>query len=202
MSFGSFLGSILFACLLFTPLSLAAQKLFYDFDVKDFEGETFHLSSLKGTVSLVVNVASQCGYTDGHYKALTKLQQSLGGKGKFQVLAFPCNQFGQQEPGSIEEIMQFAQENYNINFKIFDKIDVTGPDADPAFDNLIEQSGKAPNWNFWKYLVNGEGLVLHAWGPKYSVDAIFDDVMRAVGQAGGSVESTLGEKGFGAGEEL
>jgi len=156
---------------------------FYSFTVKDLDGKDFNLEKYRGTVSLVVNVASECGYTDSHYKALVKLQSELSPTGKFQVLAFPCNQFGKQEPHGNKEILKFAQKHYAVNFPIFSKIDVIGDNANYAFATLVGQSGKAPTWNFWKYLVNTEGDVIGAWGPQQTVDSIADIVRQEVAVA-------------------
>lgn len=88
-------------------------------------------------MSLVVNVASECGYTDGHYKELVKLHDTLGPTGKFQVLAFPCNQFGAQEPKSNKEICSFAKDRFKVTFPMFSKIDVIGDNVEPAFQELV-----------------------------------------------------------------
>lgn len=85
----------------------------------------------------MVNVASECGYTDGHYKELVKLHETLSPSGKFQVLAFPCNQFGAQEPAPNNEISSFAKTRYKVSFPLFAKIDVTGDHVEPAFQELV-----------------------------------------------------------------
>lgn len=90
-------------------------------------------------VSLVVNVASLCGYTDSSYKGLKRLQDILGYSKKFNVLAFPCNQFGEQEPHEDEVILNFAKTNYDVEFPIFSKVDVIGENAHPAIKNLISK---------------------------------------------------------------
>lgn len=130
----------------------------------------------KAKVVLVVNVASECGYTDGHYKALVRLQDKLGSTEKFTVLAFPCNQFGNQEPGSYNEILSFAKKNYNVNFPIFSKVDVVGDNAPDVWSYLTENT-KQPTWNFWKYLVDENGHVVEAWGPWISVEDITQDII-------------------------
>nr|XP_023405358.1 glutathione peroxidase 7 [Loxodonta africana] len=122
-------------------------------------------------VSLVVNVASECGFTDQHYRALQQLQRDLGPH-HFNVLAFPCNQFGQQEPDSNKEIESFARRTYSVSFPMFSKVAVTGTGAHPAFKYLTETSGKEPTWNFWKYLVAPDGKVAGAWDPTVSVEEI------------------------------
>lgn len=109
-------------------------------------------------VSLVVNVASQCGYTNVNYRALVQLQHKFGLLG-FTVLAFPCNQFGNQEPGPIGEIIRFA-EDYGAKFPIFSKVDVIGESASPVYQYLTGSSGNVPKWNFCKYLVDKNGHVI------------------------------------------
>ncbi|XP_061681655.1 glutathione peroxidase 7 isoform X2 [Syngnathoides biaculeatus] len=122
-------------------------------------------------VSLAVNVASECGFTEEHYKALQKLQRDFGPY-HFNVLAFPCNQFGQQEPGSDKEIDSFVRRVYRASFPLFSKIAVVGTGANNVYKYLIESSGKEPDWNFWKYLIDVNGKVVDAWGPKVSIEEI------------------------------
>uniref|UniRef100_A0A2K6SM20 Glutathione peroxidase n=1 Tax=Saimiri boliviensis boliviensis TaxID=39432 RepID=A0A2K6SM20_SAIBB len=128
--------------------------------------ETTHIS-----VSLVVNVASECGFTDQHYRALQQLQRDLGPH-HFNVLAFPCNQFGHQEPDGNKEIESFARRTYSVSFPMFTKIAVTSTGAYPAFKYLAQTSGKEPTWNLWKYLVAPDGKVVGAWDPTVSVEEI------------------------------
>ncbi|XP_074643191.1 glutathione peroxidase 7-like [Tubulanus polymorphus] len=138
----------------------------YSFEVSDIDGNFISLDRFRGKVLLMVNVASECGFTDGHYKALVDLQRTLGKTGSFSVLGFPCNQFGAQEPGTNEQIKKFAQINYKVNFPMFAKINVVdGITVAPLWKYLAEKSGSAPQWNFWKYLVSSDGEVLQAWGP-------------------------------------
>lgn len=155
------------------------SKNFYSFTVEDIRGNTVDLGVYAGKVSLVVNVASECGYTDGHYRALVQLQQTLG-RVKFTILAFPCNQFGQQEPGENWQIQSFADRIYKVNFPMFAKIDVLGANVPECWKFLIETSGKEPNWNFWKYLVNENGVVLNAWGPQTSLTEIYKHIREAI----------------------
>ncbi|CAG2245081.1 bsaA [Mytilus edulis] len=147
------------------------------------EGKGVDLGQYKGKITLVVNVASECGYTDNHYKALSKIHNHLVTTGRFSVLAFPCNQFGKQEPGTNAEIQKFAKDRYRAKFPVFGKVNVIESDVSPAWQYLIDETGEAPSWNFFKYLVNENGDVLHAWGAWTSVDEIYSVVQQAVTNA-------------------
>lgn len=134
----------------------------YDFTVKDSFGDEVSLSEYKGKVLLIVNTASKCGFTP-QYGGLQRLYEKLGNQ-EFEILGFPCNQFGDQEPGGNEEIRNFCSINYGVTFRIFDKIDVNGKDADPLFKYLKDQTsgllGDSIKWNFTKFLVDAEGNVI------------------------------------------
>ena len=121
-------------------------------------------------VSLVVNVASQCGYTDLNYRELVKLQEEFSGEG-FTILAFPCNQFGAQEPGSMAEITEFAR-SYGINFPLFSKVDVSGKDASRVYSFLHQSTRTLPQWNFSKYVVDRSGSVRQFFSEKGDFPAI------------------------------
>ncbi|KAL0481834.1 glutathione peroxidase [Acrasis kona] len=138
------------------------------FQVKAADGGNVSLSNYLGKVILVVNVASKCGFTP-QYKDLSNLYSKYHDKG-LEILAFPCNQFGKQEPGTNDEICKFAQTTYNTEFPIFAKVNVNGDDADPLFDFLKkEQPGlfgsKLIKWNFTKFLVNRQGRCVKRFGP-------------------------------------
>ncbi|XP_053549976.1 glutathione peroxidase 7 [Bombina bombina] len=170
-------------CLLLT-LFLAAPSLqkerdFYSNRVVNIRGKLVSLEKYRGSVTLAVNVASECGYTDAHYKALQQLQRDLGPY-HFNVLAFPCNQFGQQEPGSDREIESFVRKRYNVSFPMFSKIAVSGTGVNSAFKYLIESSGNEPDWNFWKYLVDPDGKVVNSWGPAVSVEEVKPHIVELV----------------------
>jgi glutathione peroxidase len=139
-----------------TPLP---QDSFYRVTTKTLEGEPADLGAYAGRVALVVNVASQCGYTP-QYAGLEKLYGELKGRG-FVVLGFPSNDFGGQEPGSAAEIRQFCSVNYDVTFPLFEKV-VTkaGGGQSPVYANLQKQSGELPGWNFAKYLVAKDGKVV------------------------------------------
>ncbi|KAM6456431.1 glutathione peroxidase 7 [Liasis olivaceus] len=167
--------------LLFVAFSASEQKedSFYSFKVVNIRGKLVSLDKYRGSVSLVVNVASECGYTDSHYRALQKLQRELGSY-HFNVLAFPCNQFGQQEPNSNNEIESFVRQTYSVSFPMFSKIAVKGIGANPAFKYLIESTGEEPTWNFWKYLVDPNGKVVNAWDSTVTVEEIKPHVTELV----------------------
>ena len=118
-------------------------------------------------VLMIVNVASECGFTDQHYKELVQLQSSFMTDG-FLILAFPCNQFGKQEPKRNSAIAHFAREKYNTNFPMFSKIKVSGDAAHPLYKFLTKQAGSEPQWNFYKYLVDRGGIVKKVWPPQVS----------------------------------
>ncbi|KAG7323470.1 hypothetical protein KOW79_013172 [Hemibagrus wyckioides] len=156
------------ALLLLSYLLEAKQKDFYTFKVVNSRGRLVSLEKYRGSVSLVVNVASECGFTEEHYTDLQQLQRDFGPY-HFNVLAFPCNQFGQQEPGSDKEIDSYVRRVYGISFPLFSKIAVVGTGANNAFKYLAAVTGKEPDWNFWKYLIDVDGKVVDAWGPQVSV---------------------------------
>ncbi|XP_015210936.1 glutathione peroxidase 7 [Lepisosteus oculatus] len=174
---------ILFTLLLVVSSFLEAkQKDFYTFKVVNIRGKLVSLEKYRGSVSLVVNVASECGFTDEHYKELQELQRNYGPY-HFNVLAFPCNQFGQQEPGSDKEIESFARRVYSVSFPMFSKIAVVGTGANNIYKYLAESSGKEPDWNFWKYLVDTNGKVVNSWGPSVSIREIrpyISDLVRQI----------------------
>ncbi|KAM9797528.1 glutathione peroxidase 7 [Syngnathus typhle] len=152
-------------------LAASKQNDLYTFKVVNSRGKLVSLEKYRGSVSLVVNVASECGYTEEHYKGLQKLQRDLGPY-HFNVLAFPCNQFGQQEPGSDKEIDSFVRRVYGASFPLFSKIAVVGTGANNVYKYLVESSGKEPDWNFWKYLIDVDGKVVDAWGPQVSIEEL------------------------------
>lgn len=156
---------------------------FYTFQINDSLGQKHSLEVYRGKVTLVVNVASQCGFTDGHYNSLIRLKNVLQ-LSKFEVLAFPCNQFGSQEPDSDQEIQDFVNEVYHVNFPVFAKIDVLGENSSKAWQYLISSSGTAPNWNFWKYLVDENGHVVNAWGPRIPVEDIYHKIREVIDNIG------------------
>jgi len=154
-------------------------KNIYEFTCEDSSGQKIELSSYQGKVLLIVNTASQCGFTP-QYEGLEKLQQTFADE-NFSVLAFPCNQFGGQEPGTNEEITEFCKLNYNNNFPIFSKVDVKGDDAHPLFSFLTrEKKGllgtENIKWNFTKFLVNKEGEPVSRYAPSTTPEKIQSDI--------------------------
>lgn len=133
-------------------------QTFYDFKLRTLDGEEVDFSAFKGKKVLVVNTASECGYTK-QYAGLQELHEQHGSK--VVVLGFPANDFGGQEPGSNEEIAQFCQKNFGVSFPVFEKISVKGKDQHPLYQWLQEQSGESPKWNFSKYLISEEGKVIN-----------------------------------------
>ncbi|MFZ2325235.1 MAG: glutathione peroxidase [Ignavibacteriaceae bacterium] len=129
--------------------------------VKDIDGKQVSLSDYKGKVLLIVNVASYCGYTK-QYSGLEDIYKKYKDKG-FEILAFPCNQFGEQEPGTNEEIKNFCSSKFDVTFKLFDKIDVNGKDKSPLYALLTDNdvTGKGDiKWNFEKFLIDKNGNVV------------------------------------------
>ena len=141
----------------------------YNISVKDIDMNSVDLSAYKGKTLLIVNVASKCGFTP-QYKDLQNLYEKYQDQG-LEVLGFPCNQFGAQEPGTNEEVKSFCDLNYNVSFMMFDKIDVNGSNASPLFKYLKHESPgimgtEAVKWNFTKFLVNSDGKVVKRFAPK------------------------------------
>lgn len=139
-----------------------------DFTVAMPGGKTLDLAEKQGKVLLIVNTASKCGFTP-QYEGLEKLQADLGERG-FEVLAFPCNQFGAQEPGTEDEIAEFCRVNFGTSFPLAAKIDVNGDNADPLYDWLKAEApgvlgSKAIKWNFTKFLIDRDGKVVRRYAP-------------------------------------
>ena len=151
----------------------------YDLNVNDIHGKSVPLDRYKGKVLLIVNTASKCGFTP-QYKGLEALYQKLQGKG-LEVLGFPCNQFGAQEPGSEKEIESFCEINYGVTFPLFAKIDVNGKSAAPLYQHLKEAKpgllgSEAIKWNFTKFLVDRKGNVVERYAPKDEPASLTADI--------------------------
>jgi len=141
----------------------------YDLSVDDIHGKPVKLSRYKGKVLLIVNTASKCGYTP-QYKGLEALHGKLHAKG-LEVLGFPCNQFGAQEPGTEAEIAEFCELNYGVTFPMFAKVDVNGAKTSPLYKHLKEAKpgllgSEAIKWNFTKFLVDRDGKVVERYAPQ------------------------------------
>ena len=141
----------------------------YNRSVKDIDRNSVDLRTYEGKTLLIVNVASKCGFTP-QYKDLQNLYEKYQDQG-LEVLGFPCNQFGAQEPGTNEEVKSFCDLKYNVSFRMFDKIDVNGSNASPLFKYLKHESPgimgtEAVKWNFTKFLVNSDGKVVKRFAPK------------------------------------
>ncbi len=151
----------------------------HDFSATLANGEETSLTQFQGQVLLIVNTASKCGFTP-QYTGLESLQQQYGTRG-FSVLAFPCNQFGAQEPGTETEIQSFCEMNYQTTFPLFSKIEVNGAASHPLFTHLKEQApgvlgSKRIKWNFTKFLVNQQGEVVKRYAPSTKPEAIAADI--------------------------
>ncbi|KAL5550717.1 hypothetical protein UlMin_000896 [Ulmus minor] len=143
----------------------------YDFTVKDDKGNDVDLSTYKGKVLIIINVASKCGLTNSNYTELNQLYEKYKDQG-LEILAFPCNQFGEQEPGSNEEIKEFVCTRFKTEFPIFDKIEVNGDNSAPLYKFLKKAKwgffGDDIQWNFSKFLVDKDGKVVDRYYPTTS----------------------------------
>jgi glutathione peroxidase len=156
----------------------------HDFSAKTIEGQDRPLLAYRGQVLLIVNVASECGFTP-QYAGLEALQKKFAARG-FSVLGFPCNQFGAQEPGSESEIAQFCGANYGVTFPMFSKVEVNGSSAHPLFKHLTsEKAGllgtEAIKWNFTKFLIDREGNVVQRYGSSTKPETLEDPIRRLLG---------------------
>ena len=150
-----------------------------DFTVTTNRGESLDLATKRGKVLLMVNTASKCGFTP-QYDGLEELYQQFKEQ-DFEVLGFPCNQFGAQEPGNADEIASFCKVNFGVTFPLLAKIDVNGPDALPLYDWMkAEQKGlmgsKSIKWNFTKFLIDRAGNVVKRYGPQDKPASIAKDI--------------------------
>ncbi len=154
-----------------------------DFSATSIDGKPVDLSSYDGKVVLVVNTASKCGFTP-QYKGLQELQDTYGDRG-FEVLGFPCDQFGHQEPGDEEEIATFCERNFGVTFPMFAKIDVNGDGAHPLFQWLKKEEGGLLGgkikWNFTKFLIGRDGQVIDRFAPTTKPEKLAGDIEKALG---------------------
>jgi glutathione peroxidase len=172
-----------FVLLLIVTTLIAKDKnmSLYDFNVTNIDGEEVSMSSYKGKVLLIVNVASKCGFTP-QYEGLEKLYQTYKEQG-FMILGFPSNQFGKQESGSNEKIKFFCQGTYDVHFNMFSKIDVNGDEASPLYKYLKKEQGgflwmDSIKWNFTKFLVDANGKVIDRYSPSIKPLDIKNDIER------------------------
>ncbi len=151
----------------------------YDFHPQLADGSEFDLGQVQGKVLLIVNTASKCGFTP-QYNVLEAIHRQFKARG-LEVLAFPCNQFGAQEPGNAEEIGAFCEKNYGVSFPLFAKIDVNGDQAAPLFKYLKKEApgllgSKAIKWNFTKFLVGRDGRVIKRYAPQTRPEEMISDI--------------------------
>ena len=164
----------------------AMEKSVYDFTVKDAEGKDYPLAAHKGKVLLIVNVASKCGFTP-QYTGLEELYRKYSGRG-LVVLGFPCNQFGNQEPGTNAEIQHFCRLNYGVTFPVLGKLQVNGAGADPLYVYLKRTApgvlgSEAIKWNFTKFLVDRTGKVIGRYASATKPEELEKDIEKALGPA-------------------
>jgi glutathione peroxidase len=154
----------------------------FDFSAKLNNGDDQPLSDFRGKVLLIVNTASQCGFTP-QYQGLEELYKKYSAQG-LEILAFPCDQFGHQEPGGDQEIQGFCERNYGVTFPLFSKIEVNGENAHPLYKFLKTEAGglltDAIKWNFTKFLVGREGKVLDRFAPFTKPQEIEEDISKAL----------------------
>lgn len=160
----------------------------HDFVAEDIRGQEVPLSKYAGHVVLIVNLASQCGFTDSNYKQLQELHDKYASHNPpLSILGFPCNQFGSQEPGSNEEVAKFCSAKYNVKFDLFGKVDVNGDDAHPLWKYLKHKQGGTfgdrIKWNFTKFLVNKAGQPVARYAPTTEPNAIESDIKKLLAGA-------------------
>jgi glutathione peroxidase len=156
----------------------------FDFQAVSLDGTPVDLARFRGKVLLIVNTASECGFTP-QYAGLEKLYEQFKDRG-LVVLGFPSNQFGKQEPGSEAEIGAFCEKNYGVTFPMFAKVDVNGDDAHPLYQHLKQEAPgvlgtQAIKWNFTKFLINKDGSVAERYAPQTKPDQITGDIKRLLG---------------------
>lgn len=170
---------ILIAVFLGLNVMADASKSVYGIPLKDIDGKSTSLKAYEGKVLLVVNVASKCGLTP-QYKALQAVHNKYKSK-DFTVLGFPCNDFAGQEPGTPQQIKAFCADTYNVNFPLFEKLHVKGPQQHPLYEVLTGKDSPFPGdvkWNFGKFLIGKDGKILKRFEPKVEPDSA--DVLQAI----------------------
>lgn len=157
----------------------------YDFKARSLDGKPVDLKRYRGKVLLIVNTASNCGFTP-QYKGLEEVYQQFKDKG-VEVLGFPCNQFGAQEPGTADEIGAFCERNYGVTFPLFEKIDVNGDDAHPLYKHLKSAApgllgSEMIKWNFTKFLVKKDGTVYKRYAPQTAPKELMRDIEKLLAE--------------------
>ncbi|MNR90405.1 Hydroperoxy fatty acid reductase gpx1 [compost metagenome] len=157
----------------------------YDFQASSLAGAAVDLAQYRGKVLLIVNTASKCGFTP-QYQGLEAVYQQFREQG-VEVLGFPCNQFGGQEPGDAEAIGAFCEKNYGVSFPLFAKINVNGDEADPLFKYLKHAApgllgSEAIKWNFTKFLVRKDGTVFKRYAPQTKPEELVDDIKKLLAE--------------------
>jgi glutathione peroxidase len=157
----------------------------FEFQANSLQGKPVDLAQYKGKVLLIVNTASNCGFTP-QYKGLEAVYEQFKDKG-VEVLGFPCNQFGAQEPGNADEIGAFCEKNYGVTFPLFEKIDVNGDHTHPLFQHLKEKAtgllgSKGIKWNFTKFLVKKDGTVFNRYAPTTKPEELMDDIEKLLAE--------------------
>ncbi len=158
---------------------MTARHALYDTEVETLDGQTKDLRDLEGKVALIVNTASQCGFTP-QYAGLQQLHERFGGRG-LVVMGFPCNQFGRQEPGDAAAIAGFCETRFDVSFPMHAKVEVNGAGAHPLYRHLRAQKpgllgSTRIKWNFTKFLVNARGEVVQRYAPTTTPEAIAKDI--------------------------
>jgi len=154
---------------------ISSGENFFSFKGKDIKGNDVDFSEFKGKVTLIVNSASQCSQTESHLKALKRLHDILSFGQSFNVVTFPSNDFGEQEPWDEPEIEEYYRGHFKVEFPIMQKTKVIGEERSDLW-SWVGKTSTPPAWNFHKYLVNGEGEIVKNWPAETSVENIFDDV--------------------------
>ncbi len=175
---------IMIVGLIITSMSLFSQEKkisnhpIYVYKAETISGDEISLEKYKGKVLLIVNVASKCGFTP-QYKGLQELYDKYKEKG-FEILGFPCNQFRGQEPGSNKEIYDFCRKEFGVTFPMFSKIEVNGEDAHPLFQYLTGDGVEPIRWNFEKFLISKNGIMMKRYGTKIEPKDIEADIEKAL----------------------
>jgi len=165
---------------------MASATSFYDFTTKDKREASYPLSQHKGKVVLAVNTASKCGFTP-QFGGLETLYKSIQQKypGQFVILGFPCNQFGNQDPGSNDQIVEFCQVNYGVSFPILGKTDVNGDKSEPVFEWMKKEKPglmglKRIKWNFEKFLIGRDGKVIQRYGSITKPESLEKEIIKEI----------------------